>query len=1041
LDVVDEDTERSHYVSREHPGFAGREVEATQKYFAHYGLEAPRIPLLVPEFSLPLFLRLYCESLHDSGKTDAAVGHEGRVRIFDRYLDAKLSRVARRLRPAASTAYEIEHAKSRASKVVAALLDEFAKTGREGVRSERAEELATMAASGSSDDAAIALGALQSEGILTRELLYLGDSMQDGFRVVFQAFADYLILRRRLAAVPKPMSDSDLRRWLLEECSWGIVEAAAVSLPELYGVELPDFLGIKASSMEWPESDDPQGRRRAGRARNVFRSVLETLPYRDAQAVTERTVELLNQNLRLVSSDELFRTMFLIAPQPANRLNAYTLHRYLMRFPMPRRDAFFGFATYHEIFDESSPAATLARWAARGPYPDYDPQVVELSCVPLAWLLSSPNRFMRDWVTKAMVQLLRGHLTVARRLLDRFWEVDDPYVVQRIIVIAYGALMRSDPANREDAKKLAARIRKLVFAQPVRADELLLDAAKGAVEWAVVHNVLSKKALTDIKRPFGLAAPSAPPTETTLEKKYGFKEIQPDDESYGTIRVSLMSMGDFGRYVVESGVHNFSRYRYGEQFPEREKWPEPRFVKSRWRAFEKTLSAAQREVLAKLPKKAPVSEPFERVNPAASEFRSSLSKEQSELLRSVWQQQSRRRWRADEYPAGRAQRWIFRRPLSLGWTPKLFGTEDRIIGHSRGGREAHKAERWGKKYQWMAYHELLARVADNFQPARRWNDSGPYEGLHQIIAEREIDPSLPPVDYREFAERGAEGSATWQRAPVRIVNWPPGRLDFKQFGGSIDRFLADTLSEPTLDHVAFVADENGERWFLLEGYLPQGDPSADKSWLGLQQPFALDSWLVPRDQAAMLLQYLPELRRSDRSDLVDTHGHVDCCYAGEIGWTLRTCYNRHAEFKTVDAGNRRWQLVSAVETVTWEGSVLDCSIGDSVFAAMPSTFIQARAKLLLDERGPSWRDAAGVIVFTNYRDRSADRRTALLVRGSWLQTFLRQHNLELLVASWFERRLLDGDHRQRHPSQDVYSAARIDADLNITVADQVRERR
>ncbi len=219
-----------------------------QKYFDHYRLEVPRIPLLVPEFSLPLFLRLYCESLRGSGQTDAAAGHEGRVRIFERYLDAKLSRVARRLRPAAATSYEIENAKSRASKVVDALLDEFAATGREGVRSDRAEELATAAMSGSSDDAAIVLGALQSEGILTRELLYFGDdSTHDGFRLVFQAFADYLILRRRLVTLAEPMSDAALRQWLREDCSWGIVEAAAVSLPELYGVELPDFLGVTAS--------------------------------------------------------------------------------------------------------------------------------------------------------------------------------------------------------------------------------------------------------------------------------------------------------------------------------------------------------------------------------------------------------------------------------------------------------------------------------------------------------------------------------------------------------------------------------------------------------------------------------------------------------------------------------------------------------------------------------------------------------------------------------------------------------------------------
>jgi hypothetical protein len=82
---------------------------------------------------------------------------------------------------------------------------------------------------------------------------------------------------------------------------------------------------------------------------------------------------------------------------------------------------------------------------------------------------------------------------------------------------------------------------------------------------------------------------------------------------------------------------------------------------------------------------------------------------------------------------------------------------------------------------------------------------------------------------------------------------------------------------------------------------------------------------------------------------------------------------------------------------------------------------------------------AGGVVFTNYGDESVHSSKALLVRGSWLRTFLKEHDLELLVASWFERRLLDGDHWQRYPAESVYSAARIDADLIISVADPVRE--
>ena len=676
LDVVDEGLERSHYVEKTHPGFAGREVEATHKYFEHYGLEAPRIPLLAPEFSVPLFLRLYCEGLRDSGTTAAALGHEGRVRIFERYLDAKLDRVARRLRPNASTSYELVQARRRASGAMDALLDEFAEKGRESISIERAEQLATSALGGRLDEAVLLLGALQSEFVLTREVLFIGDNPPtEGLRIIFQAFADYLILRRRLRSVPDPRTDARFRRWLESECSWGVIEAAAVVLPELCGVELPDLLEIDASIDE--RKGDEASRRARGRARNTFRTLIRTLPYRASSAVTQRSIDLLNEGLRLVSPNDLFHTLFLIAPQPDNRLNAETLHRYLMRHRMPRRDAFFGFATYSEIWEEASPAATLARWASLGPYPSYEPKVVELASVPLVWLLSSPNRFMRDWVTKALVQLLRGHLDVMQKLLDRFWLVGDPYIVQRVVVVAYGALMRSNSVDVAKAKRLVNRVRELVFTPPIRADEIMLDAARGIVAWGVEKKIVTRSALVDTRRPYGLARPGNPPSESSLNEKYGFKKNQPAEGSYNTVYYSVMSMGDFGRKVIEPGISHFSRFKRGEAIPKEEAW-HPMIVKSRWKVFVRSLSEAQRSGLERATStettRSDSSNADESWEPALG---LSLTAEQRDLLESCLRQ-PRRQIRDDRYPSDRARRWVFRRTLSLGWTPSLFGREDYI---------------------------------------------------------------------------------------------------------------------------------------------------------------------------------------------------------------------------------------------------------------------------------------------------------------------------------------------------------------------------
>ena len=49
---------------------------------------------------------------------------------------------------------------------------------------------------------------------------------------------------------------------------------------------------------------------------------------------------------------------------------------------------------------------------------------------------------------------------------------------------------------------------------------------------------------------------------------------------------------------------------------------------------------------------------------------------------------------------------MVQRVIDYGWTAARFGRFDETIRHGRyEGRTGHKAERIGKKYQWIAFHE------------------------------------------------------------------------------------------------------------------------------------------------------------------------------------------------------------------------------------------------------------------------------------------------------------------------------------------------
>lgn len=1032
VDVVDDGEERKHYEFVKHPGFADREIEATQKYFDHYGLEAPRIPLLTPEFTVPLFLRLYCESLVDEGDAAIAVGHESRLQIFERFLRTKYKRIARRYRTS-STSHEQQYLESRVQRVLDGLLDEMSRTGREGMSVARASEIASAFLDNSSENAARMIGVMQDEGVLTNELLYIGGGKsENGVRITFQAFSDFLILKRRLAGVADPANDPVFIEWLAETCSWGVQEAAMTALPEIYGVEVIDLLGVESSDLnERPDRrNDPERNRRFSQAHYLYGMFLRTLPYRDGAAVRQRTVELMNDSMRTVSDFELFQTMFAISPQPDNALNAEALHRYLAAMPMPKRDAFFGFAMYDSMFDEAEPLARLARWAANGPYPAYDSKIIELSCIPLMWLLSSPNRFMRDWVTKALVQLLHGHLDVVRLLVERFWQVDDPYVVQRVIVIAHACLMRSQAKDSGSASELVAVVRDLVFARPMRPDELMLDAARGIVQWGVAQQLFPDTTLDVMKRPYGFKIPGNPPTADKLEEQYGWREAQPREASYSIIHSSLFSLGDFGRYVVESRIDDFSRFRYGQPYPEDEPEPETGINKAGWKRFERSLTGEQiRMHNVALAQHRASDDPLAELD--LKEFSSSLTPGQWELFQKAFQRSRKRRTRQDDrYPGERARRWVFMRTLSLGWKPELFGQQDDFLNRRDNGRSAHKAERWGKKYQWMAFHELFARIADNYQPLRGYSDSAPYEGLHQTYC-RDIDATLPPIDYREFAEEKGETASTWKPSPIRFTKLPGLPLSFVSYGGSVQEFLADHKTEPLPDRVAYATDQDGHTWIPLCWYERQMSP---KSLLGsddkrFDQTHSFVTWFAKSADAVPAVERLAQARRDDRIHFVDINGHIDCCYFGELG-SSNSCSHRRAEWSTMELGDRSVEMVAATEDYSWEGNVLDCSIGDTVSASLPSAFMQERSSLLLNIAGPSWTTDDGETVIAYVDGPSTERQHGLLVRADWLNTFLKEHDLVLLASAWFERRLLDNSRTWRHPYTEGWIGAAWFADGN-----------
>ena len=1001
LDYVDPDDRRAGF-EHVHPGFAGREFEATQKYFSHYGLEAPRIPLLLPEFTIPLFLLTYCKGLHDEGLTGPPPGHEGRTEIFERFLKVNLARVRARLR--------LSPGSNKARAALDALLDEMSVTGRESVEWRRAEQLTTEQIPERTVWPDTALGALLSQGLLNDELVYDGEQYVPNVRVTYQAFSDFLILERRLTgtAVGSP-PDRAFAQWL-NEASRGIQEAAAVALPERHAVELPDLLEPVMRAGHQPDS--PEARQADYLIGNLDQKTVRSLPYRSAGAITDRSIDLLNRHARTMSGQKEALDVFLLcAPQPDSPLNGGELHHWLSRFSMPRRDAAIGIPLYWDLDDETSPLSRLARWAAGGPYPAYEPRVVELACIPLVWMLSSPNRFMRDWITKALTRLLADHLDVAADLVERFAEVNDPYVLERLITAAYGGILRRGLDHLPDAARLVTQVKRVIFGRldKLNPDALLLDAARGIIEWAVAHGQLPAEDLERTRPPYGFARPAIPWSWERLEERYPHGTATTDQTSYGSLFFSLRSgLADFGHYVVESGLHHFAKVPLDQPLPPSEPARPTRFLRTRWQKFLKSLSREQAaEAVAVIDTDSPLS----LFTAEVRSLRDGLSEEQNELLRASWQH-PRGRPRDRRYPSDLARRWIVQRVMTLGWTPEHFGQFDRSVNNSRIGRGSHKPERFGKKYQWIAYHELLARVADNFHylPGYR-EEPRPFGGIWEIN-DREIDPSLPPVPYREFQERIVK-QGTWQPTGPHFPGSPPGSVEFDYYGGDSQAFLNDSRSLPYPDQIARLTDSEGQSWILLDASLTHAArPFSDDPELWAdRQSYTLRSWLVAPTELRAAVAALPAKfdDRTFTSDLMDSQGHIDCCYFGELGWRAMGCGNRHDGPLTLSIDKATALTITpTAERYTWEGVTWDCSIEDTVHAVVPSTFIQHSSNLRWSPDSAAWHGKDELLMC--YQSTAGEYDADLLVvREDWLRDYLAAHEISLAFAVLGQRNHQEGE--------------------------------
>lgn len=362
-----------------------------------------------------------------------------------------------------------------------------------------------------------------------------------------------------------------------------------------------------------------------------------------------------------------------------------------------------------------------------------------------------------------------------------------------------------------------------------------------------------------------------------------------------------------------------------------------------------------------------------------------------------------------------AVKWIFEK---YGYDVEKHGKFDREIGSGR-ARDTYPKERIGKKYQWLAMFEILARVSDHFPKHAGWNfgkkSTEPYEGTWNPHV-RDIDPTIIIKSTGKYNEE--EVSRYW---------W--AKENYSQWTLSNKDWIRQVDDLPMLQNLINVTDESGKEWLILEGYPEWAEPkplgvnkydvSHKRLWLQLRSYLVHEedfkkviNWMKKQD---FLGRWMPESH--ERHEVFsreyywsDAYKYFQRDYYEGSPW--RKLENR-LENKTIAS------VMVTTENYFWdEGN--DRSKEETLNFLKPCTDIYYKMNMLYSKKEGEFHNKNGELVCFDPSVYHACKPHLLIKKVDFLK-YLKENNLQIVWNVLGEKNII-GDwssQRKNHPGMQV----------------------
>lgn len=838
----------------DHEGFKGNEYAALKLFCEHHGLKQPHFPILAPEFTKPLFLKLICEAVKDTPEKTFPQGFQGISNIFKIYIQSLNKKFEEK-----RTEYKNRKIVEKAIHLLA--YECFGKDRRMLLLDDAFELFGKK-----HPQFLHLINDLIEENVFIKRVEYNYENSQNEDVIYFsyERLGDFFIAEELLTKfktieeIKNAFQKENEFGKLIDYKYWqydGLFEAFAVLLPEKYNIEIFEVFNWVFNDT----SEDEFHRNEYKDSINKF--LFDSLNWRKIESIDDKKITdwLRSKNFR-ISDDELFLKLIELSPIINHPFNSDRLFGILKRYKMPKRDSFWQqHIRYYNGYDDNDiafPIRRLIDWSwTTGISFNIDTETARLTGQTLTWFLASTHRKFRDQTTKALVNLLEQQPDALLAILKAFKSIDDLYILERLYAVVYGCILRTE--RNENIIKISKAVYNYVFKSGNPPKHILLrDYARNTIEYAVYKNPKLKFNLKLVRPPYKSKMPDDFPSEEEV-KKFEIENETPDfnkeyERMNNMISHSVLHW-DFGRYVVDSNLSHFHSvaFTFEEEYNaflknlSRKQRNQLGIINSIFKTrskFTKTdfqyYNTEKRDIVEKYIKQIDniLEKTLDLLKTDFSETEIKYLKEKIIPILEKKHQKGRRHTNSIEKTP--AKRWIVKRVFELGYDYKIHGFYDRNV-ESFNDRSENKIERIGKKYQWIALFEILASIADNYKIYDDWSEKQSfYKGPWQLYS-RDIDPAFTRKNKEENEINNELRLKDWSDIPT-YNNWIQNDVDW----------VENLIDLPSIKNIINIIDNKSTEWLVLERSIKwrQPKPIGEEKYFGRRKEvsFFLQAYLIKK---------------------------------------------------------------------------------------------------------------------------------------------------------------------------------------------------